>query len=163
MARVVGSAVHRFAAIRKFAAVLCALVATFSAVAAVAAHKGHRKVAKVAAHPSEVRRTVVVARAADGQLWPTGRFVPVGSVGVVGTVSAQTGDGQWHTARGIGVGNVRCDLCAASAATAEPGVATILNLDLRAITNRLTTLQIRDTTVKVTSLAPFGLLVRKPF
>lgn len=58
---------------------------------------------------------------------------------------------------------VRCDLCVATAASSRPGVPSIAHFDLRTITNRLTTLQIRDTTFKVTSLSPLWLSVRKPF
>ncbi|MSQ83656.1 MAG: hypothetical protein EXR77_12355 [Myxococcales bacterium] len=60
--------------------------------------------------------------------------------------------------------SVRCDVCVTTAATAQPGQVSIFKaLDLRSITNRLTTLQIRTATLKITSLSPVGLQFRQPF
>lgn len=59
--------------------------------------------------------------------------------------------------------NVRCDVCASTAAGAQPGQQSIFVLDLRSITNRLTTVQFRGATLKVTSFSPLGLQFRKPF
>lgn len=62
---------------------------------------------------------------------------------------------------------LRCDLCARSAvaaATALPGEPAISpQIDMDSLTRRLTTLQIADSTVRVTSVSPLGLLFRKPF
>ncbi len=58
---------------------------------------------------------------------------------------------------------VRCDVCAATAAAAQPGQQSIFVLDLRSITNRLTTVQFRDATLRLTSVSPIGLQFRKPF
>jgi hypothetical protein len=75
---------------------------------------------------------------------------------------------QWldgHAARIPGqAAELRCELCAASAAEARPGQPAIApRIDVRALTQQWTTLRFRDATVRVTSLSPFGVLVRKPF
>lgn len=59
---------------------------------------------------------------------------------------------------------VRCDLCIASASEFQPGESVIVTpVDVRSWTNRLTTLKISDATVKLTSLSPLGLQLRKSF
>ncbi len=144
-----------------------------SSASALAASKGHRKRAKVVRKQLEPRRSVVVLGDTDADLrnsdgrgqWA--RTSPAGRLAVTSDWPPRLGGsaigGSMAIADAHSPGGLRCDLCVASAASAEPGVASIPSLDLRAITNRLTTLQIRDTTVKLTSLSPFGLLVRKPF
>jgi len=71
-----------------------------------------------------------------------------------------------HAARFSGR-DVRCDLCVRSASligNAEPGEAVIApQIDMAALTRQLTTLEIAGSTVRVTSLSPFGLQFRKPF
>ncbi len=71
-----------------------------------------------------------------------------------------------HAARFSGR-DVRCELCVRSAilvGDAQPGEAVIgPQIDMAAITRQLTTLEIAGSTVRVTSLAPFGLLFRRPF
>ena len=64
---------------------------------------------------------------------------------------------------------IRCDLCVASAARARQpenrageAVYTAAN-QVKSLSNQLTTLQISDATVKLTSLSPLGFQVRKPF
>ncbi len=63
--------------------------------------------------------------------------------------------------------DVRCDLCVRSApliGNAGPGQAVITpQIDMVALTRQFTTLEIAGTTVRVTSLSPFGLQFRKPF
>lgn len=56
--------------------------------------------------------------------------------------------------------DVRCDKCVASAATAETGEDNIIpTLDVRA----LTTVQVGDAVLRLTSVRPFSLLFRKHF
>ena len=59
--------------------------------------------------------------------------------------------------------NIRCDVCANTAAGALPGQPSIFVLDLRSLTNRLTSVQFRGATLKLTSFSPLGLQFRKPF
>lgn len=104
----------------------------------------------------EARRSVVVGVRADAGHW-RGHAEPLASQLQVRGLWPESGS-PFAAATAV-----RCDLCAASAAGAQPGQQNIVHIDLRAITNRLTTLQIADTTVKLTSLSPLGLQIRKPF
>lgn len=77
-------------------------------------------------------------------------------------------DPEWlanHAARVPGRPDVvRCDLCTSSASEFQPGEAVIVApVDVRSWTNRFTTLKISDATVKITSLSPLGLQLRKSF
>lgn len=64
---------------------------------------------------------------------------------------------------------IRCDLCVSSAGRARltegrTGEAVFSAANhVKSLGNQLTTLQISDATVKITSLSPLGLQVRKPF
>lgn len=82
-------------------------------------------------------------------------------------------DPEWlanHAGRVVGRGDpIRCDLCVSSAARARQSegraseaVYSAAN-QVKSLGNQLTTLQISDATVKLTSLSPLGVQVRKPF
>lgn len=116
--------------------------------------------AKVSQNTNEIRRSVVLE---PGILAALDRPQLAGL-----SERIRVSDPEWlanHAARVPGRKDVvRCDLCSASAADFQPGAPGIVApVDVRSWTNRLTTLQISDATVKLTSLSPLGLQLRKSF
>ncbi|MBM4341884.1 MAG: hypothetical protein FJ100_00705 [Deltaproteobacteria bacterium] len=116
-----------------------------------AAHAAAR--ARAAAKRIEPRHSVVVLAARPD----AGRAPSMPGPGWASGTAADGADLLAHAP------NVRCEVCASTAAAAQPGQQSIFVLDLRSITHRLTTVQFRDATLKLTSFSPLGLQFRKPF
>jgi hypothetical protein len=122
------------------------------------------ELAKRGALPQE-RRSVVVA---------PGVLAAMDGVHLTGPADRiRLSDPEWlahHAGRVVGRGEpIRCDLCVSSAGRARQSegrtgeaVFSAAN-QVKSLGNQLTTLQISDATVKLTSLSPLGLQVRKPF
>lgn len=147
--------------IRRLAPLLALLGVVLTCLAVEAAgktprvrKKSRQRAAKVATAARPQRSVVVEAAGAASALDPRTQ---------IHLTVKQWLDG--HAARIAGQdAELRCDLCVRSASEARPGEPSILpQIDVRALTQRFTTLRISDATVRVTSLSPFGLQVRKPF